>query len=116
VVLTEAPLRTQLKVNQYCHSRGIRFISADTMGPFSYAFVDFGDAFEVSDTDGEEPKSCLLSMVSRGKPAVCSILQDQRHDFETGDVVELAELHGPTQLNGRQFPVTGKANRALLVS
>lgn len=44
----------QMKVNDMCHKAGVCYISCDARGVFAYAFCDFGDAFVVSDTDGNQ--------------------------------------------------------------
>lgn len=44
----------QTKVNDMCHKAGVCYISCDARGVFAYAFCDFGDAFVVSDTDGNQ--------------------------------------------------------------
>jgi hypothetical protein len=63
--LTDAPLSQQLAINDYCHKKGIAFLSADTFGAFAWAFADFGDAFVVHDKDGEEPEDILVGNVSK---------------------------------------------------
>ena len=61
VVLCDAPLDTQLLVNDFCRSKGIKFISADVRGVFAWAFTDFGDSFFTSDKDGEPLKELMVS-------------------------------------------------------
>jgi ubiquitin-activating enzyme E1 len=63
--LTETPLSLQKKINAYCHERGIAFISADVRGVFCWAFADFGDKFEVHDTNGEEPLDLMIEHVTK---------------------------------------------------
>lgn len=64
VVLTDASLVTQIRVNEYCRSRNINFLSCDVRGVFCWAFADFGNQFEVFDKDGEELKEVLIGNVS----------------------------------------------------
>jgi hypothetical protein len=52
VVVTNAPLKEALKLNEFCHAEGIAFIRADIRGVFASIFTDFGDAFAVLDVDG----------------------------------------------------------------
>ena len=40
------------KVGSFCHERGIGFISAGSMGLYTYCFVDFGKAHTINDKDG----------------------------------------------------------------
>ena len=40
-------------------------MAGDVRGLFCSAFVDFGDQFEVLDTDGEEPKEFFVSLITK---------------------------------------------------
>ena len=42
-----------------------QFISADVYGVFCQAFCDFGDKFEVFDTNGEDPKDAFISNITK---------------------------------------------------
>ncbi|OPJ68623.1 hypothetical protein AV530_008610 [Patagioenas fasciata monilis] len=65
VVLTNSPLEEQLWVGDFCHERGIKLVVADTRGLFGQLFCDFGDDFVVTDTNGEQPLSAMVSMVTK---------------------------------------------------
>jgi molybdopterin/thiamine biosynthesis adenylyltransferase len=52
--MTDSDFATQKAVNQYCRSKGIKFISADCLGAFTRVFNDFGEKFEILDKNGEE--------------------------------------------------------------
>ncbi|CAF5142547.1 unnamed protein product, partial [Rotaria sp. Silwood1] len=54
-ILTDANLDDQIKIGDYCHQHGIKFINANTKGLFGQIFCDFGLNFEVLDTNGEHP-------------------------------------------------------------
>jgi hypothetical protein len=54
IILTEASQETCVAVDEFCRSKGIKFISADCYGAFSRVFNDFGSKFEVLDKNGEE--------------------------------------------------------------
>ena len=41
-----------------------QFLTADVYGVFCWAFADFGDAFEVVDVNGEEPKELFISAIT----------------------------------------------------
>lgn len=102
VILTEAPLKVQICVNNFCrqHTPQIRFISADVFGVCCGAFCDFGDNFEITDLDGEEPKEIFIEKISKGKPGVVSCFKNKMHGFDTGDHVTFREINGMTALNG----------------
>jgi len=101
VILTDAVLNVQLRINDYCHSKSIYFISGDVRGVFSWAFCDFGEHFEVFDRNGEENKEMLIGEVSKSNPCIISCLNDERHEFEDGDIVSFREIKGIAELNGK---------------
>ena len=43
----------------------LQFISGDVYGVMCWTFCDFGDEFEVVDTDGEEPKDAFISSITK---------------------------------------------------
>ena len=43
----------------------LQFISCDVYGVFCSAFCDFGDSFEVTDPNGEEPKDIFIESISK---------------------------------------------------
>lgn len=52
VILTDSRLSEAVKINSICHEHDISFIRADVRGVFGSVFCDFGETFEVIDTDG----------------------------------------------------------------
>ncbi|ELU01065.1 hypothetical protein CAPTEDRAFT_224089 [Capitella teleta] len=103
VILTECSLDLQLKVNAFCRQQStIRFISADVFGVFASLFCDFGDDFEVVDTNGEECKDAFIHSISKENPGLVTCLENRMHGFETGDTVTFKEVKGMTALNGTQ--------------
>ncbi|XP_069738900.1 ubiquitin-like modifier-activating enzyme 1 [Phaenicophaeus curvirostris] len=99
VVLTNSPLEEQLWVGDFCHSRGIKLVVADTRGLFGQLFCDFGDDLVVTDPNGEQPLSAMVSMVTKGCPGEVTCLDEARHGFETGDFVTFTEVEGMDELN-----------------
>ncbi|XP_068606658.1 ubiquitin-like modifier-activating enzyme 6 [Brachionichthys hirsutus] len=102
VILTEARLNLQKRVNRFCHSQQppIRFIGCDAYGICARVFCDFGDEFEVSDPTGEEPKEIFIQTISQGNPGVVTCMDNQPHGLQTGQSVVLREVNGMTELNG----------------
>lgn len=47
-----------------------QFINADVYGVFGGAFCDFGDHFEVFDTNGEDPKDSFISNITKVTPFI----------------------------------------------
>ena len=64
VVLCDTPLQTQLVVNDYCRSVGIKFIAASVRGVFASAFADFGEDFCTHDKDGEPIKELMIQDIA----------------------------------------------------
>lgn len=109
VVMVNAPLDAQLAVNNFCHANGKQFIGCEVAGVFGSVFCDFGEAFVVSDANGEPVSSCIVSSVTQANPALVTVLDDTRHNLETGDFVELDGCGGMEALGGgRRFKVTVK--------
>ncbi|XP_031801112.1 ubiquitin-like modifier-activating enzyme 1 isoform X2 [Sarcophilus harrisii] len=100
VVLTNSPLEEQLRVGEFCHGHGIKLVVADTRGLFGQLFCDFGEEMILTDANGEQPLSAMVSMVTKDSPGVVTCLDEARHGFETGDFVTFTEVQGMNELNG----------------
>nr|XP_019957015.1 PREDICTED: ubiquitin-like modifier-activating enzyme 1 [Paralichthys olivaceus] len=97
VVLTDSSLDDQKRFGELCHSRGIKFIVADTKGLCGQLFCDFGEKFEVLDQNGETSESAMIQSISKDNPGeVCT---DERHKFLDGTKVYFSEVQGMTELN-----------------
>lgn len=92
VVLVNAPLAVQLRIGDYCHAKGIYFLSTESRGAFTTAFVDLGNAFEVLDGNGEEPLSGAVADLSTD--GLVTMLPKIRHGLETGNAVKLMNVEG----------------------
>ncbi|KIZ06683.1 ubiquitin-activating enzyme E1 [Monoraphidium neglectum] len=101
VVLTTASLEESKRINEVCrtHSPPIAFIRAETRGVFASVFTDFGPSFTVFDTDGEEPHSGIVASVTSGNPALVTCIDDERLQFQDGDLVKFTEVVGMEELN-----------------
>lgn len=100
--MVDAPLEAQLRVNDLCHKNGVCFVSTDARGVFAYAFCDFGDAFVVSDVDGNQAASCVVSSVTKDAVGLVTVMDDQRHNLVTGDVVTFNSVQGMTEVGDRR--------------
>ncbi|XP_075966586.1 ubiquitin-like modifier-activating enzyme 1 isoform X2 [Anarhichas minor] len=99
VVLTDSSLDDQKRFDDFCHSREIRFIVADTKGLCGQLFCDFGEEYEVLDDNGEEPASAMIQSVSKANPGVVRCTDDRQHSFSDGFKVVFSEVQGMTELN-----------------
>ncbi|EDV25158.1 uncharacterized protein TRIADDRAFT_25768 [Trichoplax adhaerens] len=99
IILVQASLSQQLKIGEFAHESSIAFLVADTRGLFGQVFCDFGAQFQVLDTNGERPISCLVSSITKDSEGVVTCADEQRHGLEDGDYVTFKEIRGMVELN-----------------
>lgn len=122
-VLTDANLDVQIIVGDYCHKNDIKFINANTKGLFGQAnlllflvnftlflfnrqiFCDFGDEFEVLDTNGENPITQIVTGISQDEYGVVFMGTESRHGFEDDQYVVFQDVKGMTDVNGQIFQI-----------
>ncbi|GBG00327.1 ubiquitin-activating enzyme E1, partial [Raphidocelis subcapitata] len=104
VVLTNSGLEESKRIDEICRAASppIAFVRAETRGVFASVFCDFGPAFRVFDTDGEEPHSGIVASISSGSPALVTCIDDERLQFQDGDLVTFSEVVGMEALNGHK--------------
>ncbi|KAI1775319.1 hypothetical protein F4818DRAFT_46379 [Hypoxylon cercidicola] len=100
VVLTNTPLHLQLAIGDYCHSKGIYLVVADTFGLFGSIFCDFGSKFTCLDSTGENPVNGIVAGID--EEGLVSALDETRHGLEDGDFVTFSEVKGMEGLNGTE--------------
>jgi len=108
VVLTDTPLKEQLKIAEYCHENGIYVVITDTFGLFGSIFTDFGKNFTCGDPNGENVKNGIVAGID--SEGMVSVHDDSRHGLEDGDFVTFSEIEGMEGLNGcdpRKITVKG---------
>ncbi|KAH3678451.1 hypothetical protein WICMUC_001468 [Wickerhamomyces mucosus] len=103
IVATDLSLEEQVKINEFTHSNNIKFIATDSRGLFGNIFVDFGVDFTIIDTNGEEPKTGIVSDIDSS--GIVSVLDDSRHGLEDGDYVKFTEVEGLDINNDQLFKV-----------
>ncbi len=108
VVLIDQPLSKVTAIADYCHSRGVIVIVADARGVFGTIFCDFGATFVVSDASGEQASSAMIAGVTKDSPALVTVLEETRHNMETGDKVIISDVIGMEELNGHEYTITVK--------
>lgn len=118
VILTELPLHLQIKINKFCREQSlqIKFISCDVYGVFCSAFCDFGDSFEVTDPNGEEPKDIFIESISKDNPALVTCLQEKMHGLEDGDNVTFKEVNGMTEINDKIFSISVRTPESFTIN
>ncbi|XP_047308611.1 ubiquitin-activating enzyme E1 1-like [Impatiens glandulifera] len=101
VVFTDISLEKAIEFDDFCHSHQppISFIKTEVRGLFGNVFCDFGPGFTVWDVDGEEPHTGIVASISNDSPALVSCVDDERLEFQDGDLVVFSEVKGMTELN-----------------
>jgi ubiquitin-activating enzyme E1 len=104
VVFTDITLEKAFQYNDFCrnHKPPIAFIKSDIRGLFGSVFCDFGPEFTVFDVNGEEPHTGIIASISNDNPALVSCVDDERLEFQDGDLVVFSEVQGMTELNDRK--------------
>lgn len=109
VVFTDLSLEKAVEFDEYCHNHQppIAFIKSEVRGLFGSVFCDFGPEFTVLDVDGEDPHTGIIASISNDDPALVACVDDERLEFQDGDLVVFSEVQGMTELNdGKPRKVT----------
>jgi ubiquitin-activating enzyme E1 len=77
-----------------CRSCGAAFVVAESRGALGTVFCDFGSAFRVLDSNGEEPIARLVDHIANDSEGTVTVTPDARHGFSEGDTVAFSELQG----------------------
>ncbi len=96
IVTIPLPAKLVIALNEKCRSIGASFIYSVATGVFAKVFCDFGEAFVVSDKDGEQPVQSQIEFIDQSSaPPTVRVLEDQgRHGLETGDYVSFSRVQG----------------------
>ncbi|KAG7965163.1 hypothetical protein I3843_09G210000 [Carya illinoinensis] len=62
-------------------------------------FCDFGPEFTVFDVDGKDPHTGIIASISNDNPALVTCVDDERLEFQDGDLVVFSEVNGMKELN-----------------
>ena len=109
VVLVGHARHTANQVSAWARGRSpapTRVVWTGVNGLFGFVCNDFGDAFEVVDTTGENPRTAIIAnIVPNGDETLISCVDDERIDFEEGDIVKLLEVEGMDGIDEAEFVV-----------
>ncbi|CAF3376655.1 unnamed protein product [Rotaria socialis] len=105
-VLTDATFERQVEVGKYCHEHRIKLVIANTKGLFGQIFCDFGEKFEVIDTNGENPSTQIVVEITQDEVGVVFMSTDTRHGFEDGSYVTFHGVKGMTEINDQEFKIS----------
>ena len=68
-------------MNEACRTNKVGFILTETMGAAGYIFLDYGDEFIITDDNGEQTKSFIVTNITQEEQGVCNVHEDKRHSF-----------------------------------
>ncbi len=71
VVAVDQTLDTLLKIGDVTHKSGIKLVAANALGLFAVVFNDFGENFEVTDLNGEQPISAMVAGITADGVVTC---------------------------------------------
>ncbi|ELP85204.1 ubiquitin-activating enzyme E1, putative [Entamoeba invadens IP1] len=109
--------KESIAVNDNCRKHNVKMVYAVNRGVFSMIFNDFGDDFVVNDTNGENPRSFIISEISDN---TIHFVEDDFCNMEVGDEVRFDEIVGMKELNysengGRTFKLTKRSGYSVEV-
>ena len=87
------------EINALCRSNNIGYIQCENMGLASYAFLDYGPNFMVTDKDGEATKQFIVVGIEQQENPQVMVHEDKRHSYQDGDFVKFTEVEGMVELN-----------------
>jgi len=99
IMITSESLDQMIHWNEICRKQGIHFVGASVYGVFGAVFCDFGENFEVIDTNGESPQTYMIASITQEETGTVTIVDDARLDLETGDWVTFSEIKGMETTN-----------------
>lgn len=106
IVVTDSFSDEQSLIAEFCHKNGIKVICADTRGLFGKIFCDFGKSFRISDVNGQNQRTSMISYITNDKEGIVTTFEDQRHDLEDGDYVTFKEVKGMSEVNDKEFRIS----------
>ena len=69
------------------------------MGAAGYTFLDYGDQHLISDADGEQTKSFIVTSITNEEKATVTVHEEKRHSYQEGDHVKFVEVEGMKEIN-----------------
>jgi ubiquitin-activating enzyme E1 len=91
-----------MNIGNYCHRKGIKFISADTFGLVGKIFCDF-QSHCINDIDGEAAKTGIIAKVTNGKTPTVHCTKP--HDLTNGDTIKFIDFKQMLGLNNKEFEI-----------
>lgn len=99
IVLVDMLLDEQIRINNFAHKNGIKFISTATIGLVGQIFCDFSKDFVVTDIDGEQPNNAIVDHISNEKNALIKCNDSKLHNMTSGCLIKFDDIKGMKELN-----------------
>ena len=80
------------EINEACRANKVGFILSENLGLASYAFLDFGPDFVMTDKNGEPTRQFIVTRVENGVEPWVNLHEETRHTYEDGDFVKFSEI------------------------
>ena len=76
-------LENLISFNNLCRSqtKPIGFIHCGVLGLYNFVFIDFGEAFKVYDSNGEEPVPLLIENIKKASAGVVTVNKEKPHNY-----------------------------------
>ncbi|ELA41679.1 uncharacterized protein VICG_01312 [Vittaforma corneae ATCC 50505] len=105
VVSVNQSLEENLRLNDLCHLKGIKFVMANASGLFTQLFCDF-QLHTCIDKDGEPASTGVINDIT--PEGVLTIVEGTHHSFETGNSVKIDNaIYGVSVISRSQFKLEG---------
>eukprot|EP01096_Ripella_sp_DP13-Kostka_P007210 TRINITY_DN2620_c0_g3_i2.p1 TRINITY_DN2620_c0_g3~~TRINITY_DN2620_c0_g3_i2.p1 ORF type:complete len:1050 (+),score=544.17 TRINITY_DN2620_c0_g3_i2:134-3151(+) len=99
VVATNLPLDEQVRINRFCHARGIRFISTELHGVIGSIFVDLGNKFEVREPIDEALDIYSIINIDRGEKTIITLSEETSLKLGNGSLIKFSGVQGMEEIN-----------------
>ena len=119
-VIIDCKLHTKteaIAIDEMCRKHGVKYVYALNRGVFSMIFNDFGDNFTVYDTNGEAPKTFVVSGMMDD---TFQLIEDNFCDLQEGDMIKFEEVVGLECLNfskngGKTFKIAKRTGSSITI-
>jgi ubiquitin-activating enzyme E1 len=88
IIMCDQFPQSQIKINELCRKKEIKFILASTIGVFGHIFCDFGNNFIVEDPTGEDELSGIIIGAEYHQKTIIFETHDI-HNLSYGDNIEI---------------------------
>lgn len=74
-------------MSNQCRKQSKKYISVESKGVYGRIFNDFGEKFEITDANGEEPVEIIIKNISNEEKGIVKLPEGFKHPYEDGEYV-----------------------------